>query len=149
MIGTLIPFTIPLTLACPYCGKQATRSGFNLYTGVVFYAHHPTREERLAARLPGLTLGTVHCFTAKWDGNEWKHAPKVNQRRSFGSYGPFVTDIWRYPNIYERIIMNWPYKGFAANALWVFAAGVIYTFYYTTQGLGRLAKLWRGNNDRR
>ncbi len=32
--------------------------------------------------------------------------------------------------------MNWPYKGFAANALWVCAAGVIHTFWYTTQGLG-------------
>jgi hypothetical protein len=45
--------------------------------------------------------------------------------------------------------MKWPYKGFIGNALWLFAAGVIHVFYYTTQALGWLAELWRGNDERR
>jgi hypothetical protein len=39
--------------------------------------------------------------------------------------------------------MNWPYKGFIGNALWVFAAGVIHTFWYITQGLAAVQSWFR------
>jgi hypothetical protein len=39
--------------------------------------------------------------------------------------------------------MKWPYKGFVGNALWVFAAGVIHVFYYTTQALGAVESWFR------
>lgn len=69
------PFPVPKTFPCPYCGEKARRTKLR-DTGIAFFSHH-IEERKLVGQATFLTLYTIHYFAAKWDGEEWKLAPKV------------------------------------------------------------------------
>jgi hypothetical protein len=86
----------PKTLTCPYCGQPATRISFTPDTGVARFTHRPIEEAESKGGATYRSLGTIHVFAAKWDGNKWRHTSKADLGSSLGA--PEVvtipTSIW-------------------------------------------------------